>query len=144
VIPCHGGVTCLCAANFRVAPLLCPTRAEFAAAAVVAGHFSPGGLTAVRGNVDGATCFVMVREPLARHASYYKYYGLARHFRNRTFPRLDAVEAQAAVALSGGPAFMTKFLACADEVCTGARNATADATCPRGPHRTRCATAFAT
>lgn len=128
VIPCHGGVTCLCAANFRVAPLLCPPAGEFAAAAVVAGHFSRQGLAGLVG--EGAaprTCLILVREPLARHASYYKYYGLRRHFANRSFASLGAADAQSAVALSGGTAFMTKFLACRDEVCSGTRNATADA-----------------
>ncbi|KAH8051798.1 hypothetical protein JL722_10638 [Aureococcus anophagefferens] len=45
VIPCYGGVTCLCGSNYRVEPFLCPAADAFEAAAVLASHFSPLGLS---------------------------------------------------------------------------------------------------
>ncbi|KAH8045275.1 hypothetical protein JL720_16762 [Aureococcus anophagefferens] len=95
VIPCYGG-----------------------AAAVVAGHFSPLGLSKRRvSGVDERTCLVFLREPVARHASFYRFYGHQKYFGNRSFGALSADEQRAAIARSGGPAFMAEFLACDGERC---------------------------
>ncbi|KAK7241654.1 hypothetical protein SO694_00178043 [Aureococcus anophagefferens] len=118
VIPCYGGVTCLCGSNYRVEPFLCPAADAFEAAAVVAGHFSPLGLSKRRvSNMDERTCLVFLREPVARHASFYRFYGHQKYFGNRSFGALSADEQRAAIARSGGPAFMAEFLACDGERC---------------------------
>ena len=128
VIPCHNRVTCLCGANFRVEPLMCPAPADFRDAAVIAGHFSPPGLYRRRYGLRPSACLVMLRDPLSRHASFYKYYHHgAKFFGNRTFADLTLVQHRAAIALSGGNAFMTQFLACDDIACAGTANATAAA-----------------
>ena len=101
----------------QVRPLACPAPEQFEKAAVVAGHFSPKGLEGRRpaASLVERRCVTVLREPLARHASYYKYYDLAKKFGGRRFAELRADEARRAVGLSGGPDFMSKFLGDGDD-----------------------------